>query len=133
MGVRMSATEETLALLRSIDASLKLLVARAGGAEPTAAPSASDDALCDGQYGDPIAKAADPRDWTGEPIAGTGRRLSECPPAYLDLLAKRLDYFASKEPDEKKAGYNRLDARRARAWSARLRNGWQPAAAGAEW
>lgn len=54
----------------------------------------------------------------------TGRTFSECPPEYLDLLADRFDYFAGKEPDEKKAGYNRLDARRARAWAARLRSGW---------
>jgi hypothetical protein len=53
--------------------------------------------------------------------------MSECPPAYLDLVASRLDYFAAKEEDAKKARYNRLDASRARGWAARLRNGWKPA------
>jgi hypothetical protein len=86
-----------------------------------AAP-AQDDRLCDGPHGDPIIKAKDPRDWSGEPM--TGRTFSECPPEYLDLLAERYAYFAEKETDDKKAGYNRLDARRARAWAARLRSGW---------
>ena len=40
------------------------------------------------------------------------------------LLAERYDYFAGKEPDQKKANYNRLDAARARGWAARLRGGW---------
>jgi hypothetical protein len=76
----------------------------------------------DGPYGDPIIKAKDPKDWTGPPQAG--KHFSECPPAYLDLIADRYTYFAGRETDATKAGYNRLDAARARGWAARLRAGW---------
>lgn len=76
----------------------------------------------DGKYGDPIIRAKDPRDWSGDPQ--TGKPMSECPPSYLDLVADRLDYFAEKENDEKKKRYNQLDAARARGWAKRLRAGW---------
>lgn len=119
---------ESLALLRSIDASLKALVARQAPA--TAAPSApagvASDRDLDGKFGDPEIRARDPRDWTGEPMKG--RKFSECPAEYLDLLAERLDYFAEKnaagtEDEQKKARYQRLDASRARGWAARIRAG----------
>lgn len=90
---------------------------------------ASADHLLSGPKGDPLIKAKDPRDWAGESMMG--RQMSECPPEYLDLLAERYDYFASKETDDTKQKYNLLDARRARAWAARIRGGWtqpQPAA-----
>lgn len=125
---------ETLRLLQSIDSTLKalLLVMSEGRNAPAAEVN---DAALNGPYGDPIVKAKDPRDWSGDQM--TGRNFSQCPPAYLDLLADRFDYFAGKEPDEKKAGYNRLDAKRARGWAARLRSGWtapEPAAAtSGEW
>ncbi len=80
------------------------------------------DSLLSGQYGDPIVKAKDPRDWTGDPMKG--RKFSECQPEYLDMLAERYDYFASKETDQVKAGYAVKDAQRARGWAARLRAGW---------
>ena len=80
------------------------------------------DSLLSGQYGDPVVKAKDPRDWTGEPMKG--RKFSECPPEYLDMLAERYDYFASKETDQVKSGYAVKDAQRARGWAARLRAGW---------
>lgn len=114
----MGATDETLRLLRSIDNSLKSLVAMQGGARQTERVD------LDGQHGDPIVKAKDPRDWTGDSMKG--RRFSECPPEYLDMIAERFDYFAGKEEDAKKARYNRLDAARARGWSQRLRGGWAP-------
>ncbi len=79
----------------------------------------------DGPHGNPTIAAKDPRDWSGPTMKG--KRFSECPAEYLDLLAERLDYFAEKEPDAKKANYNRLDAARARGWAARLRSGWTPA------
>lgn len=109
---------ETIALLRSIDASLKALLAQSkpGGGAP------AEQVDLDGRHGNPIVKAKDPRDWTGESMKG--RHFSECPPEYLDLLADRFDYFASKEEDAKKAKYNRLDAARARGWAARLRAGY---------
>ncbi len=76
----------------------------------------------DNAHGNPIVKAKDPRDWTGDNM--NGRHFSECPPEYLDMLAERYDYFASREEDAKKKRYNELDAARARGWAARLRSGW---------
>ena len=105
---------------------------RLDGAPPAAAPGAgggvASDADLDGPYGNPEVKAKSPRDWTGESM--TGRRFSQCPPEYLDLVASRLDYFAEQnaasdhEDERKKARFNRLDAARARGWAARLRNGY---------
>ena len=86
------------------------------------------DADLDGQYGNPEVKAKSPRDWTGESMQG--RRFSECPAEYLDMVAARLDYFAETNAasenadDRKKAGYNRKDAARARGWAARIRAGY---------
>ena len=131
---------ETLALLRSIDASLKSLVARqvpAQASPPSPAAVASDRDL-DGPYGDPVIKAKDPRDWTGPTMAG--RKFSECPAEYLELLAERYDYFAAKADEtnevaangKPKSHYSRLDAARARGWAARIRaGGVKPAAAAA--
>lgn len=104
---------ETLALLRSIDASLKALLARM--------PAPPERVDLDGPHGNPVVKAKDPRDWTGETM--NGRTFSECPAEYLDLLAERYDYFASREEDAKKQKYNLLDAQRARGWAARIRAG----------
>jgi hypothetical protein len=112
--------EETIRLLRSIDGSLKSLLALQGGARQTERVD------LDGPHGDPEVKAKDPRDWTGEPMKG--RKFSECPADYLDMIAERFDYFAGKETDEKKAKYNRLDAARARGWAQRIRGGYVPAA-----
>ena len=84
------------------------------------------ESLLAGPYGDPEVKAKDPKDWTGDSMKG--KRFSTCPPAYLDLLADRYDYFAGRETDATKAGYNRKDAQRARGWAARLRGGWTPPA-----
>lgn len=119
---------ESLALLRSIDASLKALVSRQGApqAAPAGAPAIASDRDLDGPYGDPEIKAKDPRDWTGEPMLG--RKFSECPAEYLDMLAERFDYFAEKnaagtEDEQKKARYQRLDAARARGWADRVRAG----------
>lgn len=108
--------EESLRLLRSIDASLKALLARQGNGAP------AEHVDLDSQHGNPIVKTKDPRDWTGAPMKG--KHFSECPPEYLDLLADRFDYFAGKEEDPKKAKYNRLDAARARGWATRLRSGY---------
>src|SRR5262245_4011150 len=113
----MAATHESLALLRSIDASLRRIADKLD-------PQPVNDRICDGKYGDPEVRQTDPRDWTGDSMKG--RRFSECPPEYLDLLAERFDYFASKEEDTTKQKYNLLDAQRARAWAARVRNGYRP-------
>jgi len=126
-------SDEAIALLRSIDASLRDLLALsrtklAARQQPPAVPVASNADL-DGQYGDPAVVAKDPKDWSGPTMKG--RRFSECPPEYLDLVAARLDYFAEQnasgtDDDKRKAAYNRKDAARARGWAARLRAGWKP-------
>ena len=102
------------------------------------------DSMLDGPHGDTVIKAKDPRDWTGLPMGG--KKFSECPPDYLDLLAERYDYFARKAKDrlndvgpdgdsveiakcEKDAKYAALYAKRARGWAARLRSGWTAPAA----
>ena len=108
---------ETLALLRSIDASLKRLVGNIVATDKalgtTAPPTIASDRDLDSQWGDPVVKARDPRDWTGAPQQG--KKFSECPPEYLDMVADRLDYFSSQNPgeteeDQKKLKYQRLDA-----------------------
>ena len=133
-------TEDTLAVLKSIDLSLRTLVVIAQkkaearvtqGATKSVAAEATDRDL-DGDYGDPIVKAKSPRDWTGEPMLG--RKFSECPPEYLELVAERLDYFAERDEatnelasnGKPKAYYSRLDAARARGWAKRIREGKVP-------
>ncbi len=110
--------------MRKHTALLERILAALGNGPAANAPAASDSDL-DGAHGDPVVKAKDPRDWSGEPMRG--RKFSECPPAYLDMVADRAEHFARKNAeagDEKKAGYDRRDARRARGWAARLRSGW---------
>lgn len=120
------AGEEALALLRSIDASLKVLVAakrRTATDQPIA-----DDRDLDGKYGDPELKFQ-PRDWTGPSFKG--RHFSECPPELLDLVANSCEWFASQAEakDERTAkgkpvaDYKRQDAARARGWAKRMRDG----------
>ncbi len=108
------ADKTALELLASIDAGIQQLIRVLTPAKPIRVN-------LDDQWGDPVIKAKDPRDWAGETMQG--RKFSECPAEYLDLLADRYDYFAEREDDQKKAGYNRLDAARARGWAARIRNG----------
>lgn len=125
---------ETINLLRSIDASLKQITAYIGRVSHVATDAlhaVASDADLDGQWGNPEVRAKDPRDWTGEPMKG--RRFSECPAEYLDMLAARFDFFATKETDDKKIGYAKKDAARARGWAKRIRDGHVPAivAAGA--
>lgn len=128
----MSATEETLALLRSIDASLKLLVKQQSATSPK--PIATDRDL-DGQYGNPVLKFI-PRDWTGSTFKGC--KFSECPPELLDLVANSCEYFGrvADEKGEATSGgkpvgdFKRADAARARGWAKRIRAGLVPALAG---
>lgn len=122
-------TADAFAVWQSIDNRLRLLCEHFGiGAKPAGAQPASgtiaSDADLNGKYGDPEVKAKSPRDWTGDDMKG--RRFSECPAEYLEMVADRLDYFASQEEDPKKERYNRLDASRARGWAARIRGGWKP-------
>lgn len=123
---------EALDILRSIDSTLKQLLALSKVAKPKEVASDSD---LDGKYGDPEIKAADPRDWTGPSMKG--RKFSECSSEYLMLVADRFDYFAEVAERENKvtntgkplAPYNRRDAARARGWAKRVREGWRSAGA----
>lgn len=144
-------SQDVCDVLKSIDARLATLNAHfgagivhgaagaPGGAGSAFVPTVASDRDLDGQYGNPEIKAKSPRDWTGDDMKG--KRLSECPPEYLDLTASRLDYFAEQNRAEaedpqtpteqvadllKKAKYNRIDASRHRGWAARLRAGWTP-------
>ncbi len=127
-------SHETLAVLKSIDLSLRKLVViaerkaeeRVKAAQGKPDSSVASDRDLDSQWGDPVVKAKDPRDWTGAPQQG--KKFSECPAEYLDMVADRLDYFTSQnagatEEDQKKLKYQKLDAARARGWAARIRAG----------
>jgi hypothetical protein len=117
--------EVTIALLKSIDASLKVLVAQS---RATVTQAVATDEDLDGKYGNPVVKFM-PRDWTGEDYKG--RHMSELPAPLLDMVAKTYDYFAQRAEDNnemtntgKPAGpYKRLDAARARGWAKRVRDG----------
>jgi len=121
----MPASEEVIALLTSIDASLKTLVKQTKLAAPKEIASDRD---LDGQYGNPEVKFI-PRDWTGPSMRGN--KFSECPAEFLDLIAETFDYFAAQAEmnDERTEGgksvadYKRRDAARARGWAKRIRDG----------
>ncbi len=124
-----ATAQDVIDVLRSIDASLKQLLALQRGNQP---PQVASDSDLDGQWGDPVIRAKDPRDWTKE--SQLGKPFSACPAEYLDLVASRLDFFAEKAEAEGTltttgkpvAPYNRRDAARARGWAARIRRGWKP-------
>ena len=128
----MTAGEEVVGLLRSIDASLKSILAlRKSGAGAAAGGNVASDRDLDGKYGDPKL-AFNPRDWTGPSFKGS--TFSKCPPDLLDLVAEMYDYFA-KQAEEKKevtakgkpvAEFKRADAARARGWAKRMRDGSHP-------
>ena len=120
----MSAVTEEIALLRSIDATLKALLAAR-----KIAPAVADAADLDSKYGDPLVHFT-PRDYTGPSMKGL--RMSQCEPDGLIQLASAFDYFAEKADAENElykgkpvAPYKRKDAARARGWAARLRAGWK--------
>lgn len=105
----------------SIEERIAKLEARVAALEEAAKP-----ADIDGKYGDPvIRKDPPPKYWSGESFVGSP--MSECSPAYLDALAKYKDACAimnERSGDPAKAkyiGYDRTDAKRARAWAERLR------------
>jgi hypothetical protein len=131
----MATGEDALRVLKSIDAKLEVIAGllASGGAPRKAdahAPRIASDEELDSEYGDPDIRAKSPRDWTGPSM--TGKKYSECPAEYLDLVAERLDYFAEQnaadmDPEiRKKARWNRMDASRARGWAARIRAGYKP-------
>ncbi len=76
-----------------------------------------------GPHGDPEIRKDPPR-WDGDSCVGL--RYSECPCDYLDSLAGFLEWKAAKNDadpaKEKYARYDRLDAARAKKWSALKRD-----------
>lgn len=116
--------EIMIALLKSIDASLKVL-ATAVRAKATKSVATARD--LDGRYGNPKVRLK-VRDWTGPDMKG--RLFSECPAEFLDLLAETFDWLGDKEEregttynDKPTAPYKRQDAARARGWAQRIRSG----------
>lgn len=94
----------------------------------TAPPEVASEQELRGRFGDPEVRMR-VRDWSGPDLKG--RRMSECPPEFLDLLAETLEW-AARKADEKHettdsgkpvAPYRRADARRARGWAALMRAG----------
>lgn len=98
-------------------------------AAPTVATVASGHDL-DGEYGNPEVRR-DPKDWRGPSMVG--RRFSDCPPEFLDMVAALNDWRARKDDEAGARGevgtkgkpkdghFARLDAARARGWAARAR------------
>lgn len=121
------ASDEALALLRSIDASLKKLVAQGYG-QSSGTKSVASDRQLDGKGGDPEVRF-NPRDWTGPSCKG--RTFSQCPADFLDLLAETFDYFAGQAEEKNEltergrpvAEFKRRDASLARGWAKRIRDG----------
>lgn len=116
--------EKFIGLLTEIRDGIKLLVAQQGSGGAPAAGAVASDADLDGKYGNPEVRTR-VKDWSGPPM--TGRKFSQCPAEFLDLLADVLDWKAGKEAsDPEKAKYaplTRKDAARARGWAARIRAG----------
>ena len=126
---------EAIELLTSIDRTLKAMLAlaqqRTVQARAAAPKVVAADRDLDGKFGNPEVKFM-PRDWTGPSFKG--RRMSDCPPALLEMVAETFDYFASQAEakDERTpkgkpvAEYKRQDAARARGWAKRMRDGVHP-------
>jgi len=76
----------------------------------------------DSKYGNPKVKFM-AKNWKGQDV--TGWLFSDCPPEYLDMHAKMLDYFAKKDSQDpakaKDAIWRAKDAARARGWAERAR------------
>lgn len=136
---QLEATREVADLLRQVLGALAAAPARSApnssgaGSAPRQSGKGGEVASArdlDSQWGNPTVK--DPKRWTGPTYSG--KRMSECPPEYLEELADFKDWQADKREDEgpdgiKKAGYCRKDAARARGWAERLRQGFQAPAA----
>lgn len=113
--------------MSTVEERLAALEAKVAGLIEAAQP-----ADIDGKFGDPdIRKDPSVKYWSGESYQG--KKMSQCPPDYLEAFAKYKDACAhmnEREGDPAKAkyvGYDRRDAKRARAWAERLRK--QPAKA----
>lgn len=125
----MGATEETLQLLREIRDGINKLVAMGGTGGGSAAGAVATERELLSKWGDPEVRVQKLRDWTGPSFKG--KRYSQCPPEFLDQLADLHDYAARKadEKNEKTdkgqpvADFRRRDARLARGWAQRMRDG----------
>ena len=128
----MAKGDDALDVLRSIDVTLKAMLAlaqqRTAQARAAQPKTVASDRDLDGKYGDPELKFM-PRDWTGPSFKGY--HFSECPPDLLDIVADTFEYFASQSEAKNEmtdkgkpvAGYKRADAARARGWAKRMRDG----------
>lgn len=115
---QIKALEERVAKLEGVLAALGAVFG-AGGASSDVA----NDRDLDSPRGDEKVRF-DPRDWKG--TSHKGRAMSSCEPDFLEIYADTMSYFAGKNADPKKAGFDRKTAARALGWSARLRSGWKP-------
>lgn len=119
---------ELLKRLDAIESKVDRLLGAAGGVV------LATDSDLDSQYGDPIVKFM-PRDWKGTDYKNCNYSTTE--PAFLQMLADALVFFAGRADDPKKKQWNLRDAGRALAWKKRLENGWQPAggkkSGGSDW
>ncbi len=102
-------------------------LARSAGAAG-GSPGQEIDPDIDGPRGDPEVRFV-PKRWTG--VDCKGRNFSACEPEFLDMLADAYEWFAKRDDESNavdknggpKSKWSRLDASRARAWAARLRDG----------
>jgi hypothetical protein len=138
----MATTEQLLSNILTELKGIRAELTKGGGkAEArSSAPAASGGAVAndrelDSEYGNPAVRK-DPKRWNAD-VNGSyaGCNFSECPADYLDCLADLFDWMGDKDDEDGKqyngkpaSIYKRKDAARARGWSQRKRNGWQPPA-----
>lgn len=121
----MAYQDDVLGVLRSIDTTLKAMLTLAQQRTRASQPKAiASDRDLDGPHGNPEVRF-NPRDWIGESYKG--RRMSECPAAFLEQLADAFDWSAGqaeRKGEQTTSGkpvaeYKRADAARARGWARR--------------
>lgn len=132
----LSELREQTRMLKSIDGKLDVLTSHLGANASAKSNGATeqkssggvvpaDDRDLDSQYGNPqVRKDPSAKYWDGESFAGM--QYSECPPDYLNALAKWLEATAfmkrknpKDEKDEKYAYFAEKDAARAKGWAIR--------------
>jgi hypothetical protein len=136
----MATTEQLLtqilAELKGIRGALATGAAPSKAAAPSSATSTAGGAVAtdrelDSEHGDPSVRK-DPKRWNVD-VNGSyaGCNFSECPPEYLEVLADLFDWMGDKDDEDGKmykgkpsSLYKRLDAKRARGWARRKREGW---------
>ena len=142
-----AVTRCAVALERQAQAVEKSVAARVAATAAVPNGELSDAELDGNPRNDPEVKK-NPKRWVGPSFVG--KKLSQCPPEFLDVFANAKEFQAEMETKDaaeldgdakaeklKYARYSRLDAKRARAWARRIRGGWtppaQPAAPAASW